>query len=871
MTKSINILPLLLLLSFWSCTAFAQNQTVKASINIDSQKGHPIPEGASGFNVRIADKVWGYHHPDFLKAVDLLQPGWLRYFSGTMGDAFNSATGQYDLDYAEMFDHKEQYLKGYKFTNMKGPHRVYDLYQVLGNIGGKLVVTVNAFTETPEIVRELCRFIKNNNIEVELWQFCNEPYYYTPERQRYWWNNGYDYALKMKPYAEVIREVFPDSHIALNCTWDGIWGFMKEINQYQKEHGAYWDSFSKHSYAPHTGKTENFQQAFKRGNTKLLEATSPKAMKDIEAYQWKDVPMYITEFGVWNKPLNGIYSAIYNVEYTLRQLQHTNTKLIGSHEVSNKITPAKNRNRELLEAFKNQTSLDTRSLLTGIKWDAEGRSIALMHEATNKSSYTYDATLEGGQKLKGLKGRQEQGWYARAFRGNNGFEYVIVCNRSDKAFDFDINWNNKKLKTTEIEQKTLSAKKAQQRVLEAPTSKTVKANKLVIAPYSVTLLKWSSDYKTVPSPTRIYHSTVTKKGIYLKWWKRENINSYTVRYGTSKDKLDKSIKVKGSEKAELVIDRLKKDKTYYFSVSASNQNGESKASSIVKVDNQLPLAPEIFKIARRDSIFTVYWKSVPNATGYKLSLVSENGKKEVFDANNVFGFKTKAVAYNQPYKVSVWAYNGMGDGKPSEVKTVVCQPNIPVPARNISATRGMDGSVYLRWESEAPKGTKYKILRGNQPHQFTPLADNITELTYNDKSIKNGETKYYTVLSYNDIGTTDYYPNTATVIEPKVNIAIKNIKEFDSYFEVTVSLPNAEKYKVKKVGIAISDVSYLTVEENTFEVKGNATNKYKLQVPKEIMKGKHKYAVKAYIKSKDFTAYSLPPFEVISKKDRKSK
>ena len=90
------------------------SQENKEVINIDTKNGHAIKIGSSGFNVRIADKSWSYLHPDFRKVVHLLKPGWLRYFSGTMGDAFSSATGQYDIDYAMMFDHYKQYLKGYK-------------------------------------------------------------------------------------------------------------------------------------------------------------------------------------------------------------------------------------------------------------------------------------------------------------------------------------------------------------------------------------------------------------------------------------------------------------------------------------------------------------------------------------------------------------------------------------------------------------------------------------------------------------------------------------------------------------------------------------------------------------------------------------
>ena len=145
-----------------------EGERVRGEIRINSTNGHALIPGSSGFNVRIADKVWNYTHPDFKEAVRQVQPGWLRYFSGTMGDAFSAATGLYNLDYIYMMDHQGQYFKGHQFTAVKGPHRITDLYEVLGEVRGKLVITINGFTETPEMTAALARFVKHNNIEVEV-------------------------------------------------------------------------------------------------------------------------------------------------------------------------------------------------------------------------------------------------------------------------------------------------------------------------------------------------------------------------------------------------------------------------------------------------------------------------------------------------------------------------------------------------------------------------------------------------------------------------------------------------------------------------------------------------------------------------------
>ena len=42
---------------------------VQAKIHIDTEAGHALQACCSGFNVRIADKVWSYEHPDSRAAV----------------------------------------------------------------------------------------------------------------------------------------------------------------------------------------------------------------------------------------------------------------------------------------------------------------------------------------------------------------------------------------------------------------------------------------------------------------------------------------------------------------------------------------------------------------------------------------------------------------------------------------------------------------------------------------------------------------------------------------------------------------------------------------------------------------------------------
>ena len=843
---------------------FAQSGTkenpVSASITINTKAGHAMLPGASGFNVRIGDKVWSYKHPDFIEAVKELKPGWLRYWSGTAGDAFCMGTGLYDKEYISMFDKGEAYDKLYQFLEVKGPHRITDLYNLMGEVGGKIVVTINGFTESPEMTEELANFCRNNNIIVDVWQFCNEPYFYVPTRQRYWWNDGYDYAQKMKPHADAIRKVFPDAKLALNFTWDGIWDFMKQINRYQKEKGAFWNVFSKHSYAPHVGGSEDFGKAYQRGNSKLIEVTSDDAMKDIEQWTMPGIPMLITEFGVWNKPLNGIYSAIYNAEYTLRQLSHSNTYLIGSHEVSNKFKPAKNFNEEISKAYKDGKVLNTLALRTGIQKDDEGKAMQILHGAINNSNYIYETAITGAVDVEGLKGTKVEGNYATAFKGINGFDYLAITNRSGSYQQFSLVEDGKPLANNFEKQLMWSAEAQKDNI---PVSiENISGSKIDVPPYALVLLKWKAQVNTISQATRIYHTKIVKDGIQLSWWKRESATGYEI---TSTDENGKSKKINAGKDNSYTIKNLTANSTYDFTVSVINPAGKSDPSEKATMRFAIPSSPSIFKTAPRDNALTVFWHSVPNATGYKITVqCNDKSYKEELDADNVFGHKIKNLDFDKPYTIAIKAYNGLGQSSASEPVTVICKKNIPLPAYNISAIENAGGNIDLKWNvpKETVPGLKYRVYRGVELYHLQPLVDNLDSANYTDKSIAKGQEYFYSVKAYTADGENSFFPNTATIIRSsnQSSVTITEIKQQGGETRISVSFNNVAVDGDVVYGVSLNDVSYLNGEEIRFTTDKISGKEFTITMPAGKLVAGRTYAVKGFIQTNGGTPVtSLPP------------
>ncbi|MBU3011282.1 fibronectin type III domain-containing protein [Polaribacter vadi] len=818
------------------------------TININTKQGHKINKGTSGFNVRIADKVWSYTHPDFIKSVKELKPGWLRYFSGTMGDAFSSATGQYDLDYISKFDHPKPFLKGHRYLKVKGPHRIIDLYKLLREVNGKLIVTVNAFAESPEMILELARFCKNNNIKVEVWQFCNEPYFYVPNRNRYWWNDGYDYAAKMKPYADAIQQIFPDAQLTLNYTWDGVWTFMKEINKYQEEKGAYWNVFSKHSYAPHTGKKETREQAYKRANTKLLEATSKAAMTQIEAYTWQDVPMVITEFGVWNSPLNGIYSGIYNIEYVMRQLEHKNTQYIGAHEVSNKYYPLHKNSQVIEDAFKNNVAIDTDTISTGIRRDIEGKAYKIYNEAVNNSEFVFKTDLEKMVLVDGLKKTKVDGMFAQSYKGNNGFNYLIISNRGNQANKFQLKIDDKIFKG-DLFASYISANSIAVRNPDITTTE-FKNGLISVKPFSLSVIKWKTNNYTLEQPI-IYNASVEKDGILLNWGEIAKATSYKIYYGTDALNLSKTIKVSGQN--SFLVKEVSQNKKYFFKIEALNSDKNSALSNSVFATYKKPETPTIFKVSRRDHTVTLFWQSVSDVKNYIINYKDENNKDIEIDADNVFGYRIENLKDNTKYNFTVTACNGLGKSKPSKKETVLVSYRVPYSPRNVSAIKKTETSIAVKWipQKKVLSNTSYNVYRGTKLHDFTKIASKVKDTFFIDNSIKDKIQYYYTVKAETEVGESNFYPNTATALSlesnSEINIQIVR-KQKDGYL-VEVNLHKITLNPKNSYGVILNNVSYLNVEHVKIfgEKITEKTNKFKVLIPLSKLKEKSKYAIKAFV------------------------
>jgi PelA/Pel-15E family pectate lyase len=197
--------------------------------------------------------------------------------------------------------------------------------------------------------------------------------------------------------------------------------------------------------------------------------------------------------------------------------------------------------------------------------------------------------------------------------------------------------------------------------------------------------------------------------------------------------------------------------TYYYVVSAVTENGESVNSNVVSAvptapdPSNLPSAPKGLTALSRNSQVDVSWEpsSAQQVTyNLKRSTTQEGPYQTIAEKMAETDFRDTGLENGQKYYYVVSAETSSGESADSQAITAVSVAPLQAPT-GLSASHG-NGGVTIHWES-VNGAESYQVLRSKQKGiGYEVIKNGVTETSYTDTGIPDGEKYYYVVSAKND-------------------------------------------------------------------------------------------------------------------------
>jgi|SRR5208283_806622 len=419
-----------------SSGAFAQ-----ASATIDIDTTHPTPLNAnfSGFNDEVVfpAEFFDYRLNDVAAQ---LSPGWVRYPSGSFSDAFDWQTGMMVPAWAAQFQGTNiatLLTEAVPWVDGKGGGSFVDGANRADFLGAKLIVCVNAYTDTPESAGAMAAFAKANHIPVAVWELANEPYLYPG-----FFASGADYVAEVKPYRDAIKAADPSAVVAIFFMDAGDTASNPAWNQSILTYpDFYWDAVTYHHYPPQS--TGAFSQWMADENAVLASKSSAYVTGYLAPLNPPGTKFLISEFLPSNDGLGSgssltdgtLYGAIYAAEYVMRMSTVPSMLYVGMHALtgSRGAYATTTHYTDVQNAYNAGTTIDTLSLNFGYYLTAQPLGLAVLNSFLRNATQVDSTTLTGGATVPATGLGQIPALCAQAYTGATGQRSVAITNKGATA------------------------------------------------------------------------------------------------------------------------------------------------------------------------------------------------------------------------------------------------------------------------------------------------------------------------------------------------------------------------------------------------------------------------------------------------------
>jgi hypothetical protein len=488
-------------------------------VSFTTTNATPLNPGFAGFTTELLGTGVEYGDTNMQRIASTLSPGWLLFPAGTTGDAFNWSSGltvqSWVNEIATNGNSSASNLCQNTFNALigKGGAWFTNFAGMAANLGGaRIIVCVNAFTDTTNSAGAFAAFALSNHIPVAVWELCNEPYLFQGTTN--FFTNGTDYANKMLPYRNAIKAADSNAVVAVFFTDPGLPGaaWNKALGSYSNQ---YWDAVVYHHY-PRLPSGSTFAGLMAMDNGVLFSNTTSYVTNNLMTNNAANVTYLLTELnpnlgngdGTQNPPTSTLYGGIYASEYVMRLSTIPQMRFAGSYQLVN------GSGVDMTNKFWNAVTTaaagnyvtNTAGLPFGYFLSAQGSAEAVAYWALNRSTAVYATTVgtNGPTVPMDTNGVGTMpAIYAQAYQGGNGKRYVLLTNKGSNTVPVQITQDGVALTTQFLETFVTGSDPSVVNANPPLNNVVIQAgavtNPIAIPAYSVVRLEWT--VFNVPPPT----------------------------------------------------------------------------------------------------------------------------------------------------------------------------------------------------------------------------------------------------------------------------------------------------------------------------------------------------------------------------------
>ncbi|MFE5320675.1 fibronectin type III domain-containing protein [Paenibacillus sp. NPDC056579] len=691
-----------------------QTDAAHAVIDIDTRSEKPIPYGMRGVNNETSNKEAFINHKQLIDEVNRYgRLGFIRWPGGTNSDVFNWRTGMPDIDYGAFSFGPDGTIHGphttFRLGQAKGGEHITDYVELLRKTNTKAMITVNTTRQTAEQAGDLAKYLYDNRVPVIYFELGNEIMFFTSSsgKNTAYYKTASDYLDRVRGHFDAIKRNYPGAQVIISVANSNkpemAKAFDKDVYQYPD---PYWDGITFHRFE---GDGRTVAEAVKSANSALEKLVPLIDTNYVPHLQKQDTPIYLGEQGV---ALGGIlestqYHGIYVAESILRLSTHPNITYLAGYRLHNGIFNTNaargGANASLLmeDAYQRGETVDPSTLAYDSYYHASSAGLRVVDGAVNYSSAVWRAQVTGGAESPKAEGSMPA-LYAAAYKGENGTRYLVITNKSAQEQQVSVQMNGKPvlaaMKQTYTTSNDPAARNTAIQKEQVAVRSEATGNPVTVAPYSVTRLEWDGEAPDAPREAWLYAAEPGHGSVHLQWYAIPNASGYKIKYGTESKAYTYTINA--GQALEYDISGLTEGRTYYFSVAAYNESGESPASNEVPVMLSAPDIPLLrHAYAERSGKVVLEWQSVAGAAGYRILYGKAPGVYAgTIEAGNNAGWLVSGLDNDTRYYFSVRAYNALGESRNSTELEAVPRSLLPLAPRDLSIKKEDGPSISMQWK-----------------------------------------------------------------------------------------------------------------------------------------------------------------------------